>query len=582
MAEQFDLVIRGGQVADGLGSPLQRADVGVKAGLILAVGERLAPGTEEIDAEGLIVTPGFVDIHTHYDGQAIWDARLASSSWNGVTTVVTGNCGVGFAPVRASDHERLIELMEGVEDIPGAVLHEGLDWQWESFDEFLAAIERRPHDIDIGAQLPHGPLRVYVMGERASRLEPATPDDIAQMRELAAAAMSAGAIGFSTSRSINHRTSRGDPTPSLRAAEDELTGIALGMRDAGHGVISLLSDFDSPDLETEFAMLRRVVERSGRPLSFSLAQKHDPRRRNHWRELLRLTAEAVADGLPIRAQVAPRSVGTLLSIQASRNPLQACPSYRAIAHLPLDERVDALSVASRRSRLISEFEKLMSENRVGMPIAFDRIFPLGTPAEYEPDQSMSLAAEAQRSGCEPAQVMYDRLVADQGRSFLYAPFANYADCNLDACGEMLADPNTVIGLGDGGAHVGFISDSSFSTFLLTHWSKQGRRGAFDLSWLIKRQTSDTARAVGLLDRGLVAPAMKADLNVIDMKRLSVGQPSMQFDLPMGGKRLVQPACGYAATIVSGRAVYVHGQETGELPGRLLRYSPTAYQGPPSV
>ncbi|MBK5356581.1 amidohydrolase family protein [Pseudomonas sp. TH41] len=568
METMFDLVIRAGMVADGLGNPLFEADIAVRDGRIVEVGKVLGSAKEEIDARGLVVTPGFVDVHTHYDGQAMWDSRLASSSWNGVTTVVMGNCGVGFAPVRTQDRERLIELMEGVEDIPGAVLHEGLDWQWESFGEYLAALERRPHDIDICAQLPHGALRVYVMGERATRLEAATADDVAQMRILAAEAMHAGAIGFSTSRTINHRTLNGDPTPSLRAAEDELMGIAMGLKDAGRGVIALITDFDTPDLETEFAMMRRIVEQSGRPMSFSLAQQ--THRKESWRQLLALTADAVEAGLPMRAQVAPRPIGTLLGLQASLNPFFECASYMGIAHEPLAQRLALLKDAGLRQRLLEEIELPPKSGLARHLTSFGMIFPLGNPANYEPNRDTSIAAQAARQGRKPAELAYDMLLEDEGRSFLYAPFANYADFNLDACGEMIADPNTVMGLGDGGAHVGVVCDASFPSYLLTHWGRDRESGKFALSWLVKRQTSDTARAVGLFDRGVIAPGMKADLNVIDMDRLGLDQPQMHFDLPAGGKRLLQGARGYVATIVSGVPIYREGKATGALPGRLVR------------
>ncbi len=568
MAKEFDLVIRSGSVADGLGSPLVEADIAILDGRIVQVGRVQGSGSEEIDARGLLVTPGFVDIHTHYDGQAMWDSSLASSSWNGVTTAVMGNCGVGFAPVRTQDRDRLIELMEGVEDIPGVALHEGLDWQWESFGEFLDALDRRQREIDICAQVPHGALRVYVMGQRAADLEAATSQDIAQMRRLASEAMRAGAIGFSTSRSINHRSVKGDPTPSLRAAEDELMGIAMGLRDAGHGVISLLSDFDTPDLESEFSMLRRIVEQSGVPLSFSLLQKHRSSQKNDWRRQLELLAEAVDVGLPMRAQVAPRPVGTLFGFQASLNPFSACPSYTAIADLPLAERAALLRTSSVRQRLLLEVGQLQGTRSV----YFDMIFPLGTPPSYEPERSSSIAAQAARQGRPPAEVALDLMLEDDGRGFLYSPFANYADYNLDACREMLADPNTVIGLGDGGAHVGLISDASFPTYLLAHWGRDRAAGKFDLSWLVKRQSWDAACAVGLLDRGRIAPGMKADINVIDMARLRLEPPTMHFDLPAGGKRLLQAAQGYVATLVSGVPIYRNGKSTGALPGKLVRAS----------
>ena len=569
MTSSFDLVIRGGEVADGLGGALRSADVAVRDGLIVEVGQLTGSGKQEIDARGLLVTPGFVDIHTHYDGQVMWDSQLAPSSWHGVTTAVMGNCGVGFAPVRTRDHERLIELMEGVEDIPGAALHEGLAWGWESFADYLDAVERRPHDIDVCAQLPHGALRVYVMGERAARLEAATPDDIAQMRRLAAEAMRAGALGFSTSRSMNHRSIKGDPIPSLRATRDELMGIALGLRDAGRGVLQFISDFNAPSLEVEFAMLRELVEVSGRPMSISLAQRHSSSR--GWRKLLDLVGDAVSAGLTMRAQVAPRPIGVLFGLQGSRNPFSACPSFKAeVAALPLAGKVERLRDPPLRERLLVEIEALQGDSMGLRLTAFDRIFPFGDPPDYEPAASSSLAAQAVSRGVSAAELAYDLLLEDGGRAFLFAPFANYADYNLDACREMLDDPNTVVGLGDGGAHVSIISDGSFPTYLLTHWGRDRPQGRFDLAWLVKRQTSDTARAVGLLDRGVIAPGMKADLNVIDMAKLGLSAPVMSADLPAGGKRLLQRASGYVATVVSGVPVYRDGQATGALPGRLVR------------
>ncbi len=562
--KKHDLLIRGGRVADGLGSPLFEADVAIRDGRIAAVGRVEGDAREVLDAAGAVVAPGFVDIHTHYDGQAVWDSQLASSSWHGVTTVVMGNCGVGFAPVRQHDRERLIELMEGVEDIPGVALHEGLDWAWESFAEFLTALERRPHDVDLCAQLPHGALRVYVMGERAARLEPATQDDVARMREIAATAMRAGALGFSTSRSINHRTIKGDPTPSLRASEAELTGIAMGLADAGRGVLQLLSDFDTPSLEEEFAMLRRVVERSGRPLSFTVAQKHDDPQ--GWRRLLELVDQAVKDGLPIRGQVAPRPIGMLLGLQGSLNPFSGSPMVREIADRPLAERYAIMRDPAFKASVLEHLART-TRKRLDLKL----LFPFGDPPNYEPDPSTSIAAQAERLGRSPDDVAYELILQDEGRAFLYTPFANYHDGNLDACREMMADPNTVIGLGDGGAHVGMISDASFPTFLMTHWAREcGRGDGFDLSWLIKRQTSDTARTVGLNDRGVIAPGMKADINVIDVEKLRLPPPQMAFDLPAGGKRLLQKAEGYRATVLSGVVTYRDGEATGELPGRLVR------------
>ena len=571
---QHDLVIRGGELADGDGGPLRQADVAVDGGRIVAVGRVAGRGREEIDARGKLVTPGFVDIHTHYDGQAIWDSHLQPSSWHGVTTAVMGNCGVGFAPVQPQHRQRLVELMEGVEDIPGTALHEGLSWAWDSFPSYLDALAARPRDMDIAAQLPHGALRVEVMGERGARLEAATADDLQRMRALAAEAMRAGAIGFSSSRSVNHRSVKGEPTPSLRASEDELRAIALGLRDAGSGVLQFISDFNRPSLEEEFAMLSRLVRDSGRPLSYSLAQR--PSAPGLWRQLLALTETANAQGLAITAQVAPRPIGVLLGLQGSLNPFSACPGYRAIAALPLAQRLTLLHQPALRQQLLAELQDLgLQRDRKRDPLlprfdAFDRVYVFGDPPDYEPPAEQSVAAIAGRRGVSPAEAAYDLLLADAGRAFLFAPFANYAEGNLDACHEMLAHRHSVPGLGDGGAHVSIISDGSFPTYLLTHWGRDRAHGRFDIGWLVKRQTQDTARTVGLLDRGRLAPGYKADLNVIDWQRLRLQLPVMADDLPAGGRRLLQRAQGYEATIVSGVVVSREGQASGALPGRLVR------------
>jgi len=568
MQAAYDLVVRGGTVADGKGGTPAEADVAVSGGHIVAVGKVPGKGRQEIDAKNRLVTPGFVDIHTHYDGQAIWDSHLAPSSWHGVTTVVMGNCGVGFAPVRKTDRDCLIELMEGVEDIPGGVLHEGLSWNWESFADYLDALETRKHDIDICAQLPHGALRVYVMGERGARLEPATEQDIAQMRALSADAMRAGAIGFSTSRTLNHRSIKGQPTPSLRATEAELMGIAQGLADAGSGVIELISDFNAPDLQTEFGMIRRLVETSGRPLSLSLAQTHGVP--ESWRTLLGMIEETAREGLPIRAQVAPRPIGILLGLQGTLNPFSAHSTLGEIKDKPLAEKLRILRDPSFRARVLAETDTCQNHPLARRVMAFDHIFVLGDPPNYEPPRQTALANIAARENRDPAELAYDLLLENDGKNFLFMPFANYAHYNLDACGEMIAHPDCVMGLGDGGAHVGIISDASYATYLLTHWGRDRAKAKFDIGWLIKRQTADTARAVGLNDRGVLAPGMKADINIIDFDSLKVEAPIMAFDLPAGGKRLLQGAQGYDATIVCGEIVYQGGKPTGALPGKLVR------------
>jgi N-acyl-D-aspartate/D-glutamate deacylase len=559
-----DLVIRGGHVADGLGAEPVEADVAVDGGTIVGVGAVPERGREEVDAAGQLVTPGFVDIHTHYDGQATWDARLAPSSWHGVTTVVMGNCGVGFAPVRPDAHDRLISLMEGVEDIPGSVLHEGIDWTWESFAGYLDALETKPHDIDFCAQLPHGALRLYVMGERAARLEEATEEDALAMRSLATEALRAGAIGFSTSRTLNHRTSTGDPTPSLKASSAELEAIAQGVADAGHGVIELISDFH-PDPASEFAMIRRLVERTGCPLSLSLAQSHQ--RPEAWRDLLGKIEQASADGLPIKGQVAPRPIGLMFGLQGSVNPFILYPAYRDISGKSLDEQVRALRDPAFRARLLDEARP----GKKGRPMSdWSRMYPLGEVPDYEPPPETSVQAMADARGVGPEELALDLLTANGGRDFLFVPFTNYADGDLEACRQMLAHPDTVFGLGDGGAHVGIIADASFPTWFVSHWARDRTHGRLPVGWVVEQLTSRTARAVGLRDRGVVAEGMKADLNVIDFDHLACEPPAMAYDLPAGGKRLLQRATGYRATIVSGEVTYRDGDPTGALPGRLVR------------
>jgi N-acyl-D-aspartate/D-glutamate deacylase len=534
----------------------------VRDGLVVGVGRVSGSGAREVDADGALVSPGWVDVHTHYDGQAVWDPQLAPSSNQGVTTVVFGNCGVGFAPVRPDQHDTLVRLMEGVEDIPGAALHEGLTWEWESFPEYLDAVERIPHDIDLAAQVPHGALRVYVMGERAVAGSDATPDDVARMADLAQEAIEAGALGFTTSRTLNHRTATGGYTPSLKASAHELQMIVAGVAEAGHGVVELISDF-SPDLDGEFDLIRDMVATSGRPLSVSLAQNNH--QRDGWRAILGRVEEAVAAGLPMKAQVAPRPIGLMLGLQSSFHPFSAHASYRPIAHLSLPEQVRALRDPSVRAQLLAETPK------GGRRLAeFSRIFALGDPPNYEPAPETSLEAMAAARGIDPAELALDLLVEDEGRGFLFAPFSNFADFNLDACGEMMAHPDTLFGLGDGGAHVGIISDASFPTYALSHWGRDRAHGRLPVGQLVEELTSRTARAVGLWDRGEVAVGLRADLNVIDFERLSCERPVMAYDLPSGGKRLLQKARGYAATIVDGVVIAREDQPTGALPGRLVR------------
>ncbi len=567
MDKAFDLVIRGGTLADGSGNELREGDLGVRDGRIVATGKISGSGTQEIDARGKLVTPGFVDIHTHYDGQATWDSRMQPSSLHGVTTAVMGNCGVGFAPVRPQDHDRLIELMEGVEDIPGAALHEGLTWQWESFGQYMDYLDGIPRDIDIGAQLPHGALRVYVMGERATRLEPANQQDIAQMRELAREAVKAGALGFSTSRSMNHRSSTGDPTPSLKATEEELVGIAQGLADAGRGVLQIISDMAYSQGD-ELGMVFRIARTSGRPVSISLAQSH--RKPDDWRKVLARIHEEAQTGTRIAAQVAPRVVGVLFGLQANRSPIHGSATFMRLRERERADMVAAMRNPEIRRSILAE----AADNpflRIDLkPYDYERVFALGNPPDYEPPIERSVVHLARAAGLDTLAMAYDLMLQDEGRALLLAPFANYAECSLDACAEQLSHPDALFGLGDGGAHVGSICDASFTTYMLTHWGRDRASGRLPLPLLVNLLTARNARAVGMTDRGSLAIGMKADINVIDMSRLAIHSPIVLKDLPAGGRRFQQTSAGYDATIVSGQVVYRDGQATGALPGRLVR------------
>jgi N-acyl-D-aspartate/D-glutamate deacylase len=571
LSKTYDLVVRGGLVVDGSGRRPFEGDVGVKDGLVSAVGTVEGAASEELDARGKLVTPGFVDIHTHYDGQATWDERMQPSSFHGVTTVVMGNCGVGFAPCRPHDHERLVRLMEGVEDIPFPVLSEGLPWTWESFPDYLDGLARRRFDVDVGTQIPHAPLRVYVMGERGANRERATEADIAAMAAIAENAANAGALGFSTSRTLNHRTSDGQRTPTLTAGEDELTGIALGLAragdGAGRGVLQFVSDF--ADVEAEFAMLRRIVERSGRPLSFSLVQNsRDPAQ---WKRLLEQLSEASSDGLQMKGQVCGRPVGVLFGFELTLNPFTHHPTYQTIATLPLAERVRRLRDSELREQLLSETTTAKYGFVAHMPRFWSTMFLMEQEPDYEQPSDRSVLAIAARRGARPEEVALDHMLASDGRGMLYLPFLNYAEGSLDPSYVMLTHPDTVPGLSDGGAHVGMICDSSFPTSNLTHWTRDRTRGPrLSLEQMVHMQTRRTAEAVGLLDRGLIGVGYRADLNVVDYERLELRAPEVAYDLPAGGRRLLQRARGYVATVVAGEVTYRDGEATGALPGRLLR------------
>jgi len=478
-----------------------------------------------------------------------------------------GNCGVGFAPCRPADHDRLIRLMEGVEDIPFPVLTKGLAWNWESFPDYLDALSQRAFDVDIAAQLPHAALRVFVMGERGANREPATAEDIAAMASLAEQAMAAGALGFSTSRTLNHRTSDGQPTPTLTAGEDELTGIAMGLARAGKGVLQVVSDFADP--EAEFAMLRRIVEASGRPLSFSLTQA--PKAPQAWRLLLDALTEATEAGLPMKAQVCGRPVGILFGFELTLNPFSHHPTYRAMAHLPLAERVARLRDPGVREALLAEATTAEQGFAASTPRNWANMYLMDETPDYEPGPRKTIAALALARGVKPEVVALDHLLSNDGRGMLYLPFLNYAEGSLAPSYEMLGHPDAVPGLSDGGAHVGMICDGSFPTSNLTHWTRDRTRGPrFDLEAMVRMQTRDTARAVGLYDRGVLAPGYRADLNLIDYANLILEAPKVAYDLPAGGRRLIQRARGYVATLVAGQVTQRDGEPTGALPGRLLR------------
>ncbi len=563
-----DLVIRAGRLVDGSGTPARTADVAIDDGVVTAVGRVTAAARRVVDADGALVTPGFVDIHTHYDGQATWDDQLAPSSWHGVTTVVMGNCGVGFAPVRPADHQRLIELMEGVEDIPGAALHEGLSWSWQTFPEYLDDLERRPRDLDLGAQLPHGALRLHVMGERGANREPATPADIAAMADLAREAVEAGALGFTTSRTLNHRSSRGELTPTLTAEADELIGIAEALGAIGKGVIQVVSDFI--DLDREFAMLRAMAERSGRPISISVAQS--PLQPDNWRILLDRMSEATAAGVTMRGQVGSRAVGLLLGFEATLNPFMLSPLWSELLDLPAGERLARLRRPEVRAALIDHMTVDKKGSLIGSRLIgkFDLMYPMGDPPDYEPPRSASLTAIAEREGRSAAEVAYDMMLADEGRGLLYLPTLNFAGGTLDAVGAQLAHPASVAGLSDGGAHVGTICDVSFPTTMLQWWGRDRPHGRLPVELLVHKQTRATAETVGLLDRGLLAPGHRGDVNVIDFDQLALHAPEIHHDLPAGGRRLLQRADGYVHTFVAGTEIRADGQSTGATPGRLVR------------
>ena len=572
----YDLIIRGGKIVDGSGEPAFAGEVAVENGKIVRVergGTIEGTAREVVDATACVVTPGFVDIHTHYDGQVTWDPFLTPSSWHGVTTAVFGNCGVGFAPVRSDRHEYLIQLMEGVEDIPGAALSAGIRWEWETFPDFLDAVERTPLAIDVGAQVPHGAVRVYVMGERGAKNEPATPEDIRAMAAIVKEGVAAGALGFSTSRTILHKAVDGEPVPGTFAAEDELFGIGRVLGELDQGLFELAGagaggeDILGPKKEMDW--MRRLSAEIRRPVSFAMLQVDAAPQL--WRELLELSSEAVEEGAQIYPQIAGRPFGMLIGFQTEYHPFAAKAAYRDIADLPLEQRIVELREPARRAKIIEEKVEYDDPMQAFVNSSFHKLFPIGDPPNYEPSPDQSVAAMAERQGVSPEEMLYDLMLADEGRELLLFPLLNYSEFSCDPIYEMIHHPRAVLGLGDGGAHCGIICDASIPTFMLAHWVRDRVRGKrISVELAVKRMTQDTAELYGLHDRGRIATGMKADLNVIDLDSVQLKPPEMVYDLPKGARRLIQRAEGYRATIVSGQVILRDGEPTDARPGRLVR------------
>lgn len=564
----YDLLIRNGTIVDGLGGEPYVGDVAIADGVIEAVGAVEGSAAREIDATGLLVTPGFIDLHTHYDGQAIWSDRMSPSSSHGVTTAVMGNCGVGFAPCRADDHETLVDLMAGVEDIPGVVMVDGLPWTWETFPEFLDALDDRQRDIDVAAFLPHSPLRVYVMGQRGVDREPATDEDLALMRKLAEEAVRVGALGFASSRLTLHKSESGNPIPSFEAGHAEIAAIARGVKDAGGGLIQFVPDLVAGDFAPALQTVFDVAEDVGLPVTFTLAigNAGDP----FFEDGLTMVEKANAAGGEVTAQVFPRPIGLVIGLELSGNPFVLYPSYREIAHLPLAERVAVMRKPEVRARILADTPASDGHPLMFAVQAWNWMFPLGDPPNYEPDPSQSIGARAQARGVSPLEEAYDRLLDDDGHAMLLITLANFRDASLDTVARLLRRDDVVLGLGDGGAHYGMICDASFPTYMLAHWARDRAAGRLSVAEAVRELTSVPARVAGLADRGRITVGHKADLNVIDHAAVHLHKPVIAHDLPGGGRRLDQSADGYVATIVSGEVIAEHGVPTDALPGKLVR------------
>ncbi|HZM29114.1 MAG TPA: amidohydrolase family protein [Acidimicrobiales bacterium] len=564
-----DLVIRNGSVVDGTGGPARApgtADIAVDGERITEVGQVDGKGRREIDAHGRVVTPGFVDIHTHYDGQVTWDPEVTPTSWHGVTTIVMGNCGVGFAPARPGKRDWLIQLMEGVEDIPGTALVEGMSWNWETFPEYLDELDRMRRVLDVAALVPHGAVRAYVMGDRGGANAEATPEEIDQMADLVREAIVAGAAGFSTTRTILHRAKDGELAAGTTASADELIGIGRALGDAGAGVFELASDMFDP--EAEFAWMATVARESGQPVTFNCLQ--DDIRPEHWRKLIELADEATASGARIVPQVAGRPACLLLGWDSTAHPFTFHSTWQEIARLPREERLARLRTAEVRDAMLAE-DPGLEGIAAFLTSSYHKLFPLGDPPEYEPSPDESLKARAAREGTTPEALAYDHLCSGDGRGLLYLPLLGYAHGDFGALHEMLVHPGTVLGLGDGGAHCGLLCDASLPSYMLSHWARDRSRGdRLGLEQAVQLQTRRTAALYGFDDRGVLAPGYLADVNVIDFDTLAIDAPEMVYDLPAGGRRMIQRARGYAATVKRGVVVREDDEATGERPGRLLR------------
>jgi len=575
MTQQFDTVIRGGLVVDGTGAEPFIGDVAIRDGAIAALGKIDGAGAQEIDATGLIVTPGFIDLHTHYDGQVIWSDRVNPSSSHGVTTVVLGNCGVGFAPCRPSDRDLMCMTMEGVEDIPGVVMAEGLTWDWETFPEYLKALEARPRDIDVAVFVPHSPVRVYVMGERGANREAATEADLAQMRGIVREAMEAGAVGVATTRTLIDRRADGAPVPSFAASVDELVSMAHGVREGGGGLVQVLPEFGmagNPP-EVDFEIMRKVAEESGQPVTFSIVPGRSDAAQSFWKRLMELVDAHNASGESpvLHPQYAPRPVGMLASFDLTSNPWADCPSYKALANLPIADRVKELRKPEVKARILSE-----TPDEAVIPLTaltrnnYHVMFEVSANPKYEPEPGQSVKDRAEAMGVTPEELAYDLLLKDEGRNCLLVAIGNYPEPTLDHLWRFFDDPNAVMGLGDGGAHYGLIVDSTYPTFVLQHWARDRKGRRLSLAQAVHAMTEQPARVIGFSDRGVIAPGKKADINVIDFENLAMHAPEIVSDLPGGGRRLDQGASGYRYTLVSGKVIARDDAPTGELPGRLVK------------